>query len=113
MTPILQSAGVLECYAQGSEGNLLQCILDDLTLAVGGEAVFGLLVGSVSILALYIAGNGDAATPTVATILLGAVAVPVLPPQFRGAAYAVLVVGVAFGMFAAAGRWVLRGGGTR
>jgi len=113
MNTPLQNAGALDCYAQGAEGDLLQCVLDDLTLAVGGEAVFGLLVGATTILALYVAGNGDAATPTVATILLGAVAVPVLPPQFRGAAYGILVVGVAFGVFAAAGRWVLRGGGTR
>jgi hypothetical protein len=106
-------AGDLSCYTQGTGGNLLTCVLDDLTLAAGGEAVFGLLVGSVVIVALYIAGNGDSATPTVATILLGSIAVPILPPQFEGAAYAILVLGIAFGMFAAAGRWVLRGGGTR
>jgi len=108
-----QDAGALGCYTRGTQGDLLQCVLDDLTLAVGGEAVFGLLVGATTILSLYIAGNGDPATPTVATILLGAFAVPLVPPQFTGAAYAILVLGVAFGVFAAAGRWVLRGGGTR
>lgn len=111
MIPI--QAGDLSCYTKGTQGDLLQCTLDDLTSAAGGEAVFGLFVGSIVIISLYIAGDGDPAVPTVATILLGAFAVPILPPAFRAAGYAILVLGVAFAMYHAAGNWVLRGGGTR
>lgn len=81
------------CYL--SQGNKVDCVLNDLTAAVGGEAAFGVLVAAAIFVSLYIAGNGDLTTPTVALIFIGSVFVPLLPPQFRRIAFALVVVGVA------------------
>lgn len=112
MTPTipLQNAA-LDCYVAGTEGDLMTCVADDLALAVGGQGVLGLLIGGVVILALYIAGNGHPGPPVIVTVLLGAVLVPVLPAQFTATAYAIVVLGIAFGVMAAARTHVLHGGG--
>lgn len=106
----LQSSAI-DCYTQGTEGDLLTCVADDLVIAAGGQGVLGLLIGGVLLLALYIAGNGHPAPPVVVTILLGSALVPVLPAGYTTTAYAIVVLGIAFGVMAAAKRHVMHGGG--
>jgi hypothetical protein len=84
-----------------------QCIFEPAAGSVGGEPMFGLLVGATLIVSLYLAGSGDLATPTVVTLLLGSVLVPVLPGGMVGVAYGVVVAGVSGALIAIARRYVL------
>jgi hypothetical protein len=104
-TPIGEG-GELGPYTSG--GNLLEAVLNDLTAATGGEALFGILVGGAILLAFYIGGDRDLATPTVLTILLGSVLIPMLPGQYQQIGLSVIIVGIAAGIMAIANRYVLR-----
>jgi hypothetical protein len=98
------------CYTGGEgSGDLIQCTFGDLGGAYGGDAVFGVVVSSFIVLAFYIAGNGDLATPTVLLILLGGVAAPLLPAQYIQAAQTIVVVGIATGLVSIGRRYVLSG----
>ena len=101
--------GSLSCFTGVERPSDLfyDCIMADMTGAVGGEAMFGLLAGGLIMLVLYLAGDGDMAVPTVTTILLGSVMVPALPPQYTQMAYAIVVVGIAAAIIGLAGRYVL------
>jgi len=59
---------------------------------------------------LYIAGDETVAVPSIVTILLGAVMVPVLPPQYVGFAYTVVVLGIVVAIFAVWTRFTHQGG---
>jgi hypothetical protein len=100
----------LSCIAEGTQGDLMTCVLEDLGAAAGGFLVVGLLVGGTTLLSLYLAGDGEPAAPTVVTILLGSALVPILPAQYVTIAWSIVVLGIAFGAFAALNRWVLRQG---
>jgi hypothetical protein len=87
----LQSIGD-SCYFGGSA---LQCLLDQLVAAAGGEALFGLLAGSVIFVGFYIASDGDLATPTVALVLTGTVFVGMVPGSYGTIAAGVVAIGLA------------------
>lgn len=110
LTTLLQTSAI-DCYVKGTEGDLLRCVADDLALSVGGQGVLGLLIGGTVLIALYFGGNGHPAPPVIVTVLLGSVLVPVLPAAYATTAYAILVLGVAFGVMAASNRYVFHGGG--
>lgn len=97
----------VSCYAEGAEGDLLECALNDLTAATSGEPLFGVLVGGAVIFSMYLAGNGHPAPPTVVTILLGSIMVPLLPGSYTQIAYTIVVLGLAFGVISIGGRYVL------
>ena len=79
------SDSTVGCWAQGAQGDLFQCALDGL---------FGLVVAGTLVTSLYIAGDGTIVVPAVVTILLGAVMVPILPPQFQLFAYSIVALGI-------------------
>lgn len=98
----------LGCYLDGVD--LMTCALDDLVAATGGEALFSVLVGGLVLLCFYIAGRGSTAVPTVMTLLLGSLMIPLLPGEYADMAYAVVALGIAFGAMAVAKRYMLPGG---
>jgi hypothetical protein len=69
-------------------------------VALIGEGVFGVLVGAVLIISMWLAGDRGLAAPAVTTILLGALMFPILPANFVGIGWAVVFVGLAGGFFA-------------
>jgi len=106
VTP-LQSEIALDDYLGGND--MLQAALDDLVFAAGGEAIFGLLVGGVLILALWIAGDGDLATPATITVLVGGVLFPILSGDYLNIARVVAFLGLAGVILATIEKYYLEG----
>lgn len=104
---VLQS-DALGCYTkQGSD--MYGCAISQLTAALGGEATFGFLVGGTVLFAMYIAGDGDLAAPTVLTILLGGMLFPILPGAYARMAWAIIFVGIVAGGLSIANKYLLSG----
>jgi len=83
------------CFAEGTQGDLFACALDGVFAAGPSPGLFGLVVAGTLLTSLYIAGDGTIVVPAVVTILLGAIMLPVLPPQFQLFAYSIVVLGIA------------------
>lgn len=97
------------CFAQGTEGDLGQCVLDGVFSAGPAPSLIGLLMGGTLLTSLYIAGDGTVVVPSVVTILLGAAMIPTLPPQYVGMAYTLTGIGIAVAVFSAWTRFTGRG----
>ena len=110
MTGADLNESTIGCFAQGTEGDMTACVVDGVFAAGPAPGLMGLVLAGTLITSLYIAGNGNAVVPAVVTILLGSVMVPLLPPQFTSAAYAVVVVGVTVAAFAVWTRFTHQGG---
>jgi len=100
----------VECFTDGQQGEITQCVVDATFAAGPAPSLVGLLLGGSVITSLYIAGNGDVTVPAVVTILLGAAMVPLLPAQFTTLAYTVVVIGITAAAFAAWTRFTHQGG---
>jgi hypothetical protein len=99
----------LGCIAQGTEGDMTQCVVDGVFSAGPAPGLMGLLMSGVLLTSLYVAGDGDLAVPAVVTILFGSILVPTLPPQFRTFAYSIVVLGITVAAFAAYTRFTHQG----
>jgi len=106
MMPVPLQSIADSCYFNG---NAFVCLLDQLTAAVGGPGFLGVIIGGVIFTALYIAGNGSMATPTVAVILVGTALVPMVPGQYQQIAMAVVTIGVAAAVWQILQQYVLSG----
>jgi len=96
----------LDCYT--TQGNdLMGCALDDWAASLGGDIMFGLIVGGVALFALWQVADHSVGLPAVMLILGGAFILPTLPAQFGSMAQAIMLVGLAAGLFAVARRYVL------
>jgi hypothetical protein len=102
--------GGAQCFAEGTEGNLTQCVIEGLFSAGPSPSLIGLLLAGVLLTSLYIAGDGTVVVPAVVTILLGSILIPLLPPQFVTFAFTVVVVGATVAAFAAYSRFTSAGG---
>jgi hypothetical protein len=89
------------CFAQGTEGDLAQCVMDGLFAAGPSPGLVGLVMVGTLVTSLYVAGDGDVVVPAVVMILLGAVALQTLPPSFRTLAYTLVVIGGTVAIFTA------------
>ena len=98
------------CFAQGTEGDMTACIVESVFSAGPAPSLMGLVMAGTMITSLYIAGDGDAVVPSVVTILLGSVLIPLLPAQFVSLAYAVVVVGLTVAGFTLWSRFTGPGG---
>lgn len=87
-------------------GDWMSCLFDPVT-ATTTEAGFGVFVGGITLVALYVAGGGGIATPAVILILLGGVLIPLLPGAYVGIAQGIVIIGVFGGVMAVARRYVL------
>lgn len=85
----------------------MQCVIDQLTAATGGEAMFGLITGSVLFLGFYVAADGEMAPPTVALILSGSVLVPMVPANYGRIAMGVVIIGLAGAVLQVLQKYVL------
>lgn len=90
-------------------GDLLRAALDDLVWAAGGEATFGVLIGGTVIGALWIAGDGDLATPAVLTVLLGVIMFPILPETYLNIARVISFLGLAAAVLAGLEKYYAEG----
>jgi hypothetical protein len=84
--------------------------LSTLVGAMGGDQTFGLLFGGTTLLAFWLAGNGDLAVPTILLVLAGPLLWSLLPGQFVGFARGLLVIGIAAGFLEIGRRYVLNPG---
>lgn len=87
-------------------GDWRACVLEP-SAGLIGDGAFGLLVAAGLYFSLYLAGGGDARTPTVVTILLGGALFAMLPGSFTGLAQSLLIIGVAAVFLQIAQRYVL------
>jgi hypothetical protein len=98
----------LGCYTGGND--LLQCALGDMAAAMGGDAVFGLLVGGSVLLTFYVASGGGLATPGVLTALLGGIMIPALPPAYQSIAMTIVLLGLTAALLSGAKKYVMSTG---
>jgi hypothetical protein len=89
--------------------DLFGCAMDTIVGAFGGPGVFGLLVGGVLILALFLAGNGNITTPAVVLVLIGGVTFPLLTGSYGAIARSFTFLALAAAVFAVLRRYVLEG----
>ena len=94
-------------------GDALACLLGQQVSAFGGEALYGLLLGSVLFVVFYIASEGSLATPTVVLILTGTVIVGMLPANYQSIAFGVVVIGLAAAIWQVIKTYILSGGAVR
>jgi len=96
----------LDCYT--TPGNdLLGCALGDFASSLGGDIMFGLVIGGVAIFVLWQTSDHSIGLPAVFLMLGGAFIVSALPAQYVGMAQAIMVLGLAAALFAVARRYVL------
>jgi len=108
-TPALNNSSVT-CFAQGTQGDLTRCVVDGMFGAGPSPALIGLIMAGTLVTSLYVAGDGSIVVPSIVTVLLGSVLVPLLPPQYVSMAYTVVVIGGTLAAFAAYQRFTTRGG---
>jgi hypothetical protein len=110
---ILQTSNLndssLGCFANGSQGNATQCVIDGTFAAGPSPTLIGLLLAGTLLTSLHIAGDGTVVVPAVVTILFGSSLIALLPPQYVTLAYTVTVIGVTVAAFAAYQRFTTRG----
>jgi len=98
------------CFAQGTEGSMSQCVLDGVFSAGPSPALIGLGISGVMLTSFYIAGDGNIVVPAVLLILFSGIIAAMLPAQFIGLAYTMLVIGGAVAAFKAIMRFIAAGG---
>jgi hypothetical protein len=96
----------LDCYSKPGN-DLLSCALDDFAGSLGGDIMFGLLVGGVALFVLWNSADYSIGLPAVFLVLAGGFILPTLPPQYVGMAQSIMLLGLAAGLFAVARRYVL------
>ena len=99
----------LGCWIDESEA-MTDCMVDGVFAAGPAPSLMGLLMGGTLITSLYVAGDGSTVVPAVVTILFGSVLVPILPAQYVGFAYTVVVLGITVAAFSAWTRFTHQGG---
>jgi hypothetical protein len=87
-------------------GEWHNCVFEPVPDLVG-VPVFGLIVASMLYMTLYVAGSGNLTTPTVVSILLATALFPVIPDQFSGIAWSILLIGGAGASFQILQKYVL------
>lgn len=83
----------------------------DHLLGLIGEPATGVIIGGSLMLSFYIAGDGDIAAPSVATMLLAGIMVPILPGDARSSAYIIAFFGLVGAVVAVGRTYMLEGGG--
>jgi len=99
----------LSCYSNNPLGMLQECVFPQMVGAFGGPGLFGLVLGGTIISGLWLAGDGDLATPATITVLVGGVLFPILPASYQGIARTVAFLGLAAVALAVIEKYYLRG----
>lgn len=87
----------IDCLTSTGDG--WACFIQAMANAFYGQTVFGIVVGSMLVLGLYIASDYHPAPPSIGTMLLGGVMVPALPPQYHATAQVVMLIGFITGIY--------------
>lgn len=103
---LLQS---MQCYANNPFNLLGECVLPQVIAAVGSEQMFGFILGGALIAGLWLAGDGDLATPATITVLVGGVLFPLLPGGYLGIARTVAFLGLVAVILAVLEKYYLEG----
>jgi hypothetical protein len=100
------------CYVEHPWSLLDACVNPQLAGATGGsDALFGLMLGMSILVPMWLADDeGRLAAPAVLLILLGGSLLPMLPGNMRGAAWTLIILGVAAAIAVVANRFVLNPG---
>lgn len=96
----------LGCYSTAGN-NLLTCVLDDAVAAFGGQAVFGLIVGSAILFSLWWANDGRIGVPAVVVLVSAGLMLPLLPAQYATIARAFAFIGLVAAIIAVGQRYFL------
>jgi len=99
----------LDCYSQPGN-DLMQCALDDMAGSLGGDIMFGLVIGGVALFVLWQVNDHQIGLPATFLILGGGFLLPTLPPGYLDMARSIMLVGLAAVLFAVARRYVLNPG---
>jgi VIT1/CCC1 family predicted Fe2+/Mn2+ transporter len=94
------------CYANNPLGMVGECLLPQLVAGAGGPAMLGTLVSAAVFASLGLAGR-SLAPVSVMLVLVGGVAVPMLPPAFSQLAFSIVVVSLAVAIMSIAKKYVL------
>lgn len=97
----------LSCYTNNPD-SIIECAFGQLQAPIG-EGLFALLIAGGALFALWWAGDGDLAPPSVTLVLFSGVAVGVLPGQFQSIATAIMLIGLAGAILGIAQRYFLEG----
>jgi hypothetical protein len=82
-----------------------QCVLDGVFSAGPSPTLVGLGIGGVLMTSFYIAGDQSIIVPAVLLILFGSILIGMLPAQFVGLAYSLVVIGIGAAVFKAWARF--------
>jgi hypothetical protein len=73
-------------------GNWNDAIFDPVPDLIG-EGLWGVLIVGVLVVAFYVAGDSSIAAPTVLSMLIAAIAIPLLPGTYLGYFNALVIIG--------------------
>lgn len=102
------SATDIGCLTQTQDA--YGCAIDAFYAAFGSDALLGLVVGGMLVLAFYVGSGYHPAPPAIGTMLVGGLLVPNLPQQHRGAALTIMLLGFIIGVFVFLKNYVLEVG---
>jgi hypothetical protein len=91
-------------------GDAYGCMIDQTIAAFGGDAVMGLIVGGMVVLSLYISSSYHPAPPSIGTMLIGGLLIPILPQQHQGTAMVIMLIGFIAGVWVLLRRYVMEVG---
>lgn len=91
-----------------SEGeDIIRLSLDELTSGLG-EPLFGLFIGGIVFMMLYSASGGRIGVPAIILTLASGWLLSEVPPQYRSMVIAIVIVGLAAGVFSISQKYFLR-----
>ncbi len=105
---VAQSTTTNETIVGVSEGeDIIRLSLDELTSGMG-EPLFGLFIGGIVFMLLYSASGGRIGVPAIILTLASGWLLSEVPPQYRSMVIAIVIVGIAAGVFSISQKYFLR-----
>lgn len=98
----------ISCLQNSQDG--WDCMISAFVDAFATDALLGLIIGGMLVVGFYIASGYHPAPPAIGTMLIGGTLIPLLPPQHRGIAQVVMLLGFIVGVFVALRRYTLEVG---
>lgn len=87
--------------------DIIRLSLDELTSGMG-EPLFGLFIGGIVFMLLYSAAGGRIGPAAIILTLASGWLLSEVPPQYRSMVIAIVIVGVAAGVFSITQKYFLR-----
>lgn len=97
------------CTVANHRSAIQDCFFPAVSTAVGGDSLLALFGAGVLYAVVYVASGGDTAAPTALLLGVGTVLIGLLPAQYVGVAYALVVVGLAAAVWRVVRVFVLEG----